>query len=165
MVAKKVSSKKNISIKKNKNGGALSPLLQASGPNDPIVGPSYNAGLYTGTPFRGPWGNLDVRPTTTNYIHHNLKSANPPPGATILYPGTERLGNNYQAMPGVNAYQSTSQVNWGPHKINCTSGKVTVGGGKKKTFRKLRKNKKRKKKNSDTPKKKRTLRQRMLKVF
>lgn len=164
MVAKKILSKKKKSGKKTTQGGAVSPLLQASGPNDAIVPPSYNAGLYTGPPFSGPWGNQPSAPTTTNYINNNLKSANPPPGATISYPGTERLGNNYQAMPGVNAYQSTSQVNWGPHKINCTSGKSMVGGKKKKTARRLKKNNK-KKKNNDSLKKKRTLRRRMMRIF
>ena len=35
-----------------------------------------------------------------NYVHHNLRSANPPPGATEQYVGTDRLGNNYVSMPG-----------------------------------------------------------------
>ena len=34
-----------------------------------------------------------------NYVHHNLRSANPP-GATEQYVGTDRLGNNYVSMPG-----------------------------------------------------------------
>ena len=40
----------------------------------------------------------------TNLIHNNLKSANPSPGATVQYVGTERLGNNYVSMPGVQWY-------------------------------------------------------------
>ena len=137
--------------KKSKKGGAVSPYLQASGPDVAIAPPSYNAGLYTGVPFNGPWGNIPVAPTTTNMINNNLKSANPPPG-------TQRLGNNYQAMPGVGNYQSTSKINWGPHKINATQGKLTVGGGKKKSLRKLKKNKLKKNK-------KQTLRKRMMRIF
>ena len=55
--------------------------------------PTHNAGLYTGPAFSGSWGNIPVTPTTANMIHNNLNSANPPPGATTQYPGTDRLGN------------------------------------------------------------------------
>lgn len=164
MVAKKLANKKKtkISQKKNKRGGAVSPLIQASGPNVAIVPPSYNAGLYTGVPFSGPWGNVPVAPTTTNYINNNLNSANPPPGGNISYPGTNRLGNNYQAMPGVNDYQSSRQVNWGPYKINCTKGNALVGG-RKKSLRKLKK--KQKKTSNHLKNKKKTLRRRMMGIF
>ena len=158
MVSNKLSSKKRMFQKKSKKGGAVSPYLQASGPDVAIAPPSYNAGLYTGVPFNGPWGNIPVAPTTTNMINNNLKSANPPPGGNVMYPGTQRLGNNYQAMPGVVNYQSTSKINWGPHKINATQGKLTVGGGKKKSLRKLKKNKLKKNK-------KQSLRKRMMRIF
>ena len=141
-IKKKLSLKNKMSLKKLKKGGGIPPNQQASGPDVAIVPPSYNGGLYTGVPFSGPWGNIPVYPTTTNMINNNLKSANPPPGADVAYPGTERLGNNYQAMPGVGDYQSTSKVNWGPHKINCTKGMATVGGALKK--KSLNKKKRRK---------------------
>lgn len=162
MVAKKIANKKKMSQRKIKKGGAVSPLIQASGPDVPVAPPSYNAGLYTGVPFSGPWGNVPVAPTTTNYINNNLNSANPPPGGSVSYPGTQRLGNNYQAMPGVDSYQSTRQVNWGPFKMNCTKGQATVGGGKK-SLRKFKKKKNRK--NSSNSLQKKTLRKRMMRIF
>lgn len=161
MVAKKIANKKKMSQRRTKKGGAVSPLLQSSGPNAKIVPPAYNAGLYTGLPFSGPWGNVPVAPTTTNYINNNLHSANPPPGANVSYPGTQRLGNNHQAMPGVVPYLSKSQVNWGSFKINTTEGNATVGGGKKS----LRKLKNKKKKNSSTLKKNKTIRKRMMRII
>ena len=158
MVSKRLLNKKRMSLKKSKKGGAVSPYLQASGPDVAIAPPSYNGGLYTGVPFNGPWGNIPAAPTTTNMINNNLNSANPPPGGNVMYPGTQRLGNNYQAMPGVGNYRSTSKINWGPHKINATLGKVTVGGGKKRSLRKVKKNKLKKNK-------KQTLRKRMMRIF
>ena len=56
-------------------------------------------------------------PTTTNMINKNLRSANPPPGATEQYPGTNRYGNNYIPMPGVYWYNDTHPVNFGPYAI------------------------------------------------
>ena len=158
MVSKRLLNKKRMSLKKSKKGGAVSPYLQASGPDVAIAPPSYNGGLYTGVPFNGPWGNIPAAPTTPKMINNNLNSANPPPGGNVMYPGTQRLGNNYQAMPGVGNYRSTSKINWGPHKINATLGKVTVGGGKKKSLRKVKKNKLKKNK-------KQTLRKRMMRIF
>ena len=79
--------------------------------------PTHNAGLYTGPAFSGPWGNIPVTPTTTNMIHNNLQSANPPPGATSQYPGTDRSGNNYIAMPGISWYTSNDKC---PYKIKVT---------------------------------------------
>ena len=88
--------------------------------------PEYNGGLYTGPPFAGPWGNVPVTPTTTNYIHNNLRSAEPPPGATTQYPGTNRMANNYSAKPGVNWLAQPSR---GPYRIQCTT-KPQKGGRK-----------------------------------
>ena len=53
-------------------------------------------------------------------IHHNLKSANPPPGAIYQYPGTIRCGNNYMAMPGVIWYTNAPVGNEGPFLIQTT---------------------------------------------
>ena len=80
------------------------PELRASGPNDRIVAPQVNGGLYGGPQSTRPWANIPVAPTATNLIYYNLRSANPPPGATVQYPGGDRLGNNYTAMPGVYWY-------------------------------------------------------------
>ena len=66
--------------------------------------PTHNAGLYSGKSFQGDWGNIPVVPTTTYMIHNNLASANPPPGATTQYPGTNRSSNNIINMPGVYWY-------------------------------------------------------------
>jgi hypothetical protein len=53
-------------------------------------------------------------------INNNLRSANPPPMATEQYPGTNRLGNNYIAMPGVYWYSDTHPVNKGPYTMKVT---------------------------------------------
>lgn len=114
------NNKKRKSFK-NKKGG------------NPITGipkPDVAAGLYT-QQFKGPWGNINVTPTTTEYINKNLLSANPPPGATTQYPGTIRQGNNYDTYVGINDYVGTAK-NSGPFTIKCTS----KAGGKKKTKRK-----------------------------
>ena len=88
--------------------------------NESAPPPTYNAGLYSGAPFKGPWGNIPTIPTTAYMIHHNLRSANPPPGAIYQYPGTIRCGNNYMAMPGVVWYTNTPVGNEGPYLIQIT---------------------------------------------
>ena len=88
-----------------------------------IPKPTHNAGLYSGPAFNGPWGNIPIIPTTTNLIHYNLRSANPPPGAITQYPGTNRLGNNYIAMPGVYWYTSNKKC---PYKIKVTKNTSNV---------------------------------------
>lgn len=62
-----------------------------------------NGGLYTGELFKenSQYGNVPVIPDTGYLIHYNLRSANPPPDAIYQYPGYNRPGNNFQAMPGV----------------------------------------------------------------
>ena len=78
--------------------------LRASGPNDAMPPSPPNGGLYGGQQSMKPWANIPVTPTVANLIHNNLRSANPPPGATEQYPSTERLGNNYIGMPGIHWY-------------------------------------------------------------
>ena len=68
----------------------------------------------------GEYASIHVTPTATNMINNNLLSADPPPGATEQYPGTNRLGNNYIAMPGVYWYSDTHQINKGPYSIKVT---------------------------------------------
>ena len=63
-----------------------------------------NGGLYGGPQSAGSWANIPVVPTMTNMIHNNLKSANPPPGATVQYIGTDRLGNSPAEMPEIYWY-------------------------------------------------------------
>lgn len=84
--------------------GTVAPELRASGPNEAMPQAPPNGGLYGGPQSSKPWANIPITPTVANLIHYNLKSANPPPGATEQYPGTQRMGNNYQAMPGVGWY-------------------------------------------------------------
>jgi len=79
----------------------VAPALRANNPDTPMPPPPKNGGLFSGPEATGPWGAIPVTPTTTNYIHHALRSANPPPGAVYHYPGTNRTGNNYVPMPGV----------------------------------------------------------------
>ena len=93
------------------------PALRASGPNERIVAPQVNAGLYGGPQSTRPWANIAVAPTATNLIHYNLRSANPPPGATVQYPGGDRLGNNYTAMPGVYWYNPDHPIHANQYKI------------------------------------------------
>ncbi len=94
--------------------------------------PSHNGGLYGGAAFapNAPWANIPVSPDVDTYIHQNLKSANPPPQATTQYPGNVRPGNNFQVMPGVDAYDSA----FGNLQINvpeASSGTTcSYGGGK-----------------------------------
>lgn len=59
----------------------------------PIPERDLNAGLYTGAPFSGPWGNTPIEPTLEANAS-NLKSANPPPGITMFLTGGVRPGNN-----------------------------------------------------------------------
>lgn len=65
--------------------------------------PTLNGGLYTGEPFAkgAPWGNVPVVPDAGYLIHHNLRSANPPPGALYQYPGSIRPGNSSHEMYGI----------------------------------------------------------------
>jgi len=95
---------------------AVPPTQQWSGPQEAAPPPAYNAGLYTGAPFAGPWGNVPVTPTTSHHINKNLASAEPPPGATFQYPGTNHSGNNFSTMPGVNWFQNGTN---GPYRIQC----------------------------------------------
>ena len=99
-----------------------------------IPKPDVAAGLYT-QEFKGPWGNTNITPTTTEYVNKNLVSANPPPGATTQYPGTIRQGNNYDTYVGVNDYVGTSK-NSGAFKIKCTS---KAGGKRKKSLKRRKK--------------------------
>jgi hypothetical protein len=149
-LSKKKKALKNKSIKnknKNKNkkyGGCqldaehqleniIDPIKQWNSPYEKVPPHDLNGGIYSGEQAKGPWGHIPVTPTTTNYIYNNLKTAEPPPGALITYPGTDRMGNNYQAMPGIENYRNN---NYGPFKINC-SNSLMNGGKNKETIKKI----------------------------
>lgn len=85
--------------------------------------PVPNGGLYGGPQAVGEYASIHVIPTTTNMIHHNLRSANPPPGAIYQFPGTNRDRNNYVPMPGVYWYNDTHHVNQGPYSIKVIETK------------------------------------------
>lgn len=68
-------------------------MSHSFGSASPIPEREVNAGLFTGAPFNGPWGNLPVEPKLTA-MAENLKSANPPPGITMFLTGGIRPGNN-----------------------------------------------------------------------
>ena len=73
-------------------------------PESTMLPAPRHGGLYSGPPSNNPWNSIPVTATMTNMIQNNLRSANPPPGATEQYVGTERLGNSYAPMPGTYWY-------------------------------------------------------------
>jgi|UniRef100_A0A6C0J9I5 hypothetical protein len=85
--------------------------------------PVPNGGLFGGPQAIGPYASIYVTPTATNLINNNLRSANPPPGATEQYIGTNRMGNNYIPMPGVYWYNDTHPVNKGPFAMKVVQNK------------------------------------------
>lgn len=90
---------------------------------------SFNGAITTGETCIGNHCAMPVTPTATNYVSNNLSSANPAPGGNLHIPGTDRLGNNHVTFPGSSAY-SGSELNHGPHNIQCTGQK----GGNKNSF-------------------------------
>lgn len=83
---------------------ASHPESKGSYENTTIPPSPPNGGLYNAPQVTAPWGNIPVIPSDLNLIHYNLRSANPPPGATEQYVGTDRMGNNYAPMIGVYWY-------------------------------------------------------------
>ena len=97
------------------------PLIERwNSPNERAPPQVPNAGLFGGPQAMGEYASIHVIPTATNMINNNLRSADPPPGATEQYPGTNRLGNNYLPMPGVYWYSDTHPVNKGPYSVKVT---------------------------------------------
>ena len=123
------SLRRNIKKTNTKRGGGcydtIEPIQQWNSAYEKAPPHDLNGGIYSGEQAKGPWGHIPVIPTTTNYIYNNLKSAEPPPGALTSYPGTDRMGNNYQAMPGIQPYTNS---NYGPFKANCSLS--VMNGGK-----------------------------------
>ena len=70
-----------------------------------------NGGLYGGEQSTKPWASIHVDVNQNNLMQNNLKSANPPPGASEQYVGGNRLGNNYVIM---------EKIKWfNPNNMNC----------------------------------------------
>ena len=84
--------------------GLIAPEKRSMNENTAIPDSLPNGGIFGGPQSTGPWANIPVVPSDTNLVHFNLRSANPPPGATEQYVGTDRLGNNYSPMIGVYWY-------------------------------------------------------------
>ena len=116
MLVKMNNNRKTLNIPVDLNSGI--PLNQRWNNETTGAPPSPNGGLFGGPQgFVGEYASIPVIPTATNMINNNLLSANPPPGATTQYPGTNRLGNNYIPMPGVYWYNDTHPVNKGPFSM------------------------------------------------
>ena len=98
--------------------GSVPPAFRDNGPDSIMPPVARHGGLYSGPESKNPWNSIPVTPTMTNYIQNNLRSANPPPGATEQYIGTARLGNNYAPMPGVYWYNPPEMS--GKHAIMVT---------------------------------------------
>lgn len=99
--------------------GSVPPAFRNGNPNDAMPPAPVHGGLFNAPPSNNPWNAIPVTPTMTNYIQNNLRSANPPPGATEQYIGTPRLGNNYVPMPGVYWYNPTNEQQ-GKYRLKVT---------------------------------------------
>lgn len=87
-----------------------------------MIPPNFpNGGLYNAPQVTAPWGSIPVVSTDSNLIHLNLRTANPPPGATEQYVSTNRLGNNYTAKPGIYPYTPVGALN-GMYRMDVTKG-------------------------------------------
>ena len=117
-------------------GGGRTLNIPKTLPPNKVPGPSYNGAVTIGDACQGGHCAIPVTPTVENLIHHNLNSANPPPGATVNYPGTDRLGNNQISMPDIYAYTGTEN-NPGPFNIQCNNfqcGSIQCGGDRESPF-------------------------------
>ena len=86
-----------------------------------MPGPTFNGGVTTGEACVGSHCSIPVTPETQNLIHNNLNSSTP--GANVSYPGTTRMGNNLQRMPGVTNYGNGTNI-----KCTQTGGNKTLAG-------------------------------------
>ena len=107
------------------------PYLRASDADTPVNPPPINGGLYCGPQNNAPWMPKPAPPTTTYYMQHLVKNADPkpPPGIAEQYPSDNRLGNNYVPMPGVNWYDSAYERNKGPFNIKVIDNKWNTSAG------------------------------------
>lgn len=91
--------------------GSVPPVFRDNNKDNKVPASKPNGGLYGGPQSKNPWANIPVTPTSMNLTHHNLRSANPPPGATEQYQGGDRHGNNYVAMPGTYWFNPSDREN------------------------------------------------------
>ena len=121
-------SQYNIQMKKYRQKGCGRTInVPKTHPTNSVPGPSFNGAVTIGETCIGTHCAMPVEPTATNMINNNLNSANPPPGANVHYPGTDRLGNSSLLMPAINDYVGT-KLNHGPHRIQCAGGKNNLIG-------------------------------------
>jgi len=99
--------------------GNIPHAFRSSGPNKGMTSSAVHGGLFNAPVTNNPWNAIPVTPTMTNYIQNNLRSANPPPGATEQYIGTPRLGNNYAPMPAVYWYNPVGEQQ-GKYRMKVT---------------------------------------------
>ena len=138
MLVKMNNNRKTLNIPVDLNSGI--PLNQRWNNETTGAPPSpANGGLFGGPQAVGEYASIPVIPTATNMINNNLLSANPPPGATTQYPGTNRLGNNFSTMPGINWYNDTTNVNPGQFRIKGPQVVNQQKGGKNKLLKKSQK--------------------------
>ena len=98
--------------------GLVSPEKRYLNENTALPPSLPNGGLYGGPQSTESWANIPVIPSDTNLIHYNLRSANPPPGATEQYISNDRLGNNSTHMIGVYWYNDKKLDNM--HRLAVT---------------------------------------------
>ena len=99
--------------------GSIHAAFRHSSPEHAMPPAPVHGGLFSDEETHNPWNAIPVTATMTNYIQNNLRSANPPPGATEQYVGTPRMGNNYVPMPGVYWYNPLGDKQ-GQHRIKTT---------------------------------------------
>lgn len=104
----------------------IPPELQSTNASTSLKPSPPHGGLYhpDSPPAAGGWGSIRVPATSTSYIHSNLRSANPPPGAISQYPtaANNRPGNNHSAKPGVHGYLDGTT-----HTLHCTKNSSRLG--------------------------------------
>ena len=104
------------------------PYLRSEDTQSSVPPPMINGGLYCGPQNNAPWMPKYVPPTTTFFMQSLVRNAdpNPPPGISEQYPGENRPGNNYTAMPGVNWYNSAYERNQGPFNIKVVDNEWNI---------------------------------------
>ena len=108
------------------------PYVRAEDTMSEVPKPMINGGLYCGPQNNAPWMPKYVPPTTTFFMQNLVRNADPapPPGAAEMYPGDNRLGNNYTPMPGLNWYNSAYDRNRGPFNIKVIDETWNTDAGK-----------------------------------
>ena len=109
------------------------PYIRSEDTQTSVPKPMVNGGLFCGPQNNAPWMPKYVPPTTTFFMQNLVRNADPspPPGAAEMYPGDNRLGNNYTPMPGLNWYNSAYERNRGPFNIKVIDETWNTDAGKK----------------------------------